>query len=34
MMGDAGGEGVWSSLGARHGGVATTTQTDYRSIMI
>ena len=21
MMGDAGGEGVWSSLGARHGGV-------------
>ena len=28
MMGDVGGEGVWSFLGARHGGVGTATQAD------
>ena len=34
MMGDAGRERVWSSLGARHGGVGTAKQTDSYSSSI
>ena len=34
MMGDAGRERVWSSLGARHGGVGTAKQTDSYSSCI
>ena len=33
-MGDAGGKRVWSSLGTRHGGVGTATQTDSHSSCI